>query len=297
MDVEDLAPALLGVASLCKRANDILNRGATAVTVTAQSDFKRGSFGIDLDLVQVARNAYDLTSLLSPTDIKSASEIAAIVGLIVVGDEKAFTSLLDLFKWLRGQKAEKIEKTKDNTYEFTNPSGDTIIVQGDVHNLFMNPEVRQAAHQALKPLDKPGIDKFLVRSDEATVDNELTDEVMPFFELEDGLPPEDAEEVLSEGTSERTYVVIKPSFNPKLTWRLSDGRHEFDAHMDDKTYAQDAANGKAAFVANTMITATIKIASYRSAKGKLRTEYKILKVSSTWRPSDIQQSSLLPDDQ
>ena len=41
MDVEQLAPSLLAIGNLCKRANTILNGDKAIVRVLVESDFKR----------------------------------------------------------------------------------------------------------------------------------------------------------------------------------------------------------------------------------------------------------------
>ncbi|MDQ6802333.1 MAG: hypothetical protein M3041_16045 [Acidobacteriota bacterium] len=283
MDVEDLAPALLGVAALCKRANDILNGGAATVTINARSDFRRASFGIDLDVIQVLHTtAVGAISLFTPENIKSAKEIAAILGLLIVGDDEAFTSLLGVIKLLRGKPPEKIEK-KGDTYEIHSGGGDVLIVSGEVGRLIENKEVLEAAHQALRPLEKKGISSFQVKN-RGSVMEELTPEVLPIFNSDPPLLIEAGHEVIADSTTDRAFLVVKPSFDPTLVWRLSDGLHGFDAHMDDDPFLRRVVAGDETFSAGTLMKARVQMKSVRTPDGRLKTEYRIKHVYGLERP-------------
>jgi hypothetical protein len=277
MDAEELAPAILGIAALCKRSNDILNGGASTVQVNIYSDFKTGSFGIDFDVVQLLPAAGALVPLFTPENIKSAKEIAAIIGLLAVGDDKAFTSFLGVLKWLRGRAVAKVTKDQaGNSYTIENIEGDFIVVNGDVGTLFTSTDVRDSAHEALRPLERPGMTALNVRRAEAIVDT-IPAEAVRFFEHDNFEQVDDTEVVISDGTSVRTFEVIKPSFDPRLTWHLSDGSHQFDARVDDAEFLQEAA-GDMAFKARTIIKAITRVRSVRLPSGKLKTETRLLKV-------------------
>ena len=91
MEIGDLAPALLSFEALFKEANFILNADRAYVTVIVRSDFKKGSFGIYLELVQ-----HVVGQILSVSgDLKQAGS-AQLLGLFG-GD-----GLLKFLKWLKG---------------------------------------------------------------------------------------------------------------------------------------------------------------------------------------------------
>src|SRR3954454_18921144 len=52
MDVADLAPALLALGELIKRANFAVNGDASKVNLIVQSDFEHKCFQVNLELVQ-----------------------------------------------------------------------------------------------------------------------------------------------------------------------------------------------------------------------------------------------------
>jgi len=281
MDAEDLAPALLGISALCKRANELFNGTQATVSVNVRSDFKTASFGIDLDVIQTLTTGLAASApLFTPENFKSATELAELIGLVTVGDEKAFPSLLGLIKWLRGSKVEKLEKlpTPDkNVFRVTNESGDNITITGDVGQLIINPSVREAAHQALKPLERPQITGFQIK-EEGKVVQEVPNEALAFFHLEDAVPTLEvvAEEVLSDSTSRRAFEVIRPSFDPTLMWKMSDGERHFDMHVDDEMFRERVTRGEFAFRAGTAVVGLYRFRSVRGANGKIHTEYRLV---------------------
>jgi hypothetical protein len=68
MDVEDLAPALLSIARVCQRANEVLNTGSR-LDVKVSATMKQATFHVDLRLAMQS-----LTPLL-PT-IMDANQLA-----------------------------------------------------------------------------------------------------------------------------------------------------------------------------------------------------------------------------
>jgi hypothetical protein len=78
MDVQDLAPALLASGKLIQKANTLLNGERSHVEVKVRSDFRRGSFlvnlHVDQGLLEQARQF-----LLAHPHIKEAKDILDIL--------------------------------------------------------------------------------------------------------------------------------------------------------------------------------------------------------------------------
>ncbi len=277
MDVEDLAPALLGVGALCKRANEQFNGPSVAISVQVRSNFQTGSFDIDFDLIQATATAVlGAVPLFTPENIKSARDLAALIGLVTVGDEKAFTSLFGLIKWLRGERIKKIEPVTQNEFKIINEHGDNLTINGDVHQLILNPAIREAAHQTLRPLEQPTVTavEFI---EGGTVVDDVTKMALPFFHLEDAVPepPSDLEEVLSDNTRPMAYEVIRPSFDPTLQWTMSDGDRHIGVYVDDKEFMDRVARGVYEFRAGAVVVGDYRIRSVR-VDGRIKTDYRLV---------------------
>jgi hypothetical protein len=92
MDVRDLAPALLSIAELCQEVNSQVYGNDTAISVRVKADFKKGSFGVELEIVRTLIE--QVRSLLNSTDTQSAM---AVIGLIF-----GSSGLIELLKLLKG---------------------------------------------------------------------------------------------------------------------------------------------------------------------------------------------------
>jgi len=91
-----LADALIGCSDVFTRANQILNGEASEAVVLVQSDFKRGSFVVDVQLVQdVVEHA---RQLITAHPFLSAGSLAGIIGFISKNKEAVKDSLIELYK-------------------------------------------------------------------------------------------------------------------------------------------------------------------------------------------------------
>ncbi|HEV7489015.1 MAG TPA: hypothetical protein VGQ65_25370 [Thermoanaerobaculia bacterium] len=275
MDVNDLAPALLALSALCTQANNILNGDRATVEVVVLSDFKTGSFGIDLQVLQTI--AETVKTLLMADPVKTAKDIGELLGLAVTGIGATGGGLLWLIRKIKGRKITAVEKKDGGAKIELRIDGDNnnIVIGGDLYRLFESPVIRNAAREVLRPLEQPGIDEFQIREDNAVVDR-VTKPELPEFTVETSVEPE---EVLTDYMiPEAAYRIVKPSFEHGLTWKLSDGASKIDAYLKDETFWQEMENGLRSFAIGDVMIVAMKVKSFRSERGTLRTEYIIDKV-------------------
>lgn len=274
MDVSDLAPALLALSALCTQANNILNGDRATVEVAVLSDFKTGSFGIDLQVLQTI--AATVKTLLMADPVKTAKEIGELLGLAGTGIVATGGGLLWLIRRIKGRKIAAVEKKDGGAKVEIHIEGDNnLIISGDLFRLFESPVIRNAAREVLRPLEQPGIEEFQVRENNAVVDR-ITRPELPEFTIE--ISPE-AEEVLTDyRIPEAAYRIVKPSFEHGLTWKLSDGTSKIDAYLKDEDFWREMENGLRSFAIGDVIIVAMKVKSFRSERGTFRTEYTIDKV-------------------
>lgn len=275
MDVRDLAPALLALSALCTQANNILNGERATVEVAVLSDFKTGSFAIDLQVLQTI--AETVKRLLMADPVKTAKEIGDLLGLAGTAVTATGGGLLWLIRRIKGRKITAVEKTEGGSKIELHIEGDSnnISINGDLYRLFENPAIRNAAREVLRPLEQPGIEEFQIREDNAVVDR-ITKPELPEFTVE--ISPE-VEEVLTDySIPQAAYRIVKPSFEHGLTWKLSDGTSKIDAYLKDETFWQEMENGLRSFAIGDVIIVAMKVKSFRSERGALRTEYIIERV-------------------
>jgi hypothetical protein len=164
MDVADLAPALLALGDLIKRANATVNGDASKVNLIVQSDFEHKCFQVSLELVQSILTTIG-SFLTDEHALKNAQTIAGWLGLMG-------GSGFGLFKYLAHRKGKVVESVTHVADQTTITTGDsqgnvavkfqgddgTMIVNQNVFVLGEDPLIREYATKVVSPLKRKGID-------------------------------------------------------------------------------------------------------------------------------------------
>lgn len=265
MEVGDLAPALLSFESLCREANVVLNGEQAHVTLVVKSDFKKGSFGISLELVQhIAGQIFSATG-----ELKQAGEVAELLGLF--GGE----GLLKFLKWLKGNSPSNVTKLNNGMVkvELTGATitNSTIVIKPEVYALSTAHGVRRHLNGVIKPLEREGIDKFEVRRNKKTVDS-ISKEERPLLTV-----PEATETIIHQGHHVAVFQVVRASFKERYKWTLSDGERNFNVAVHDDEFVRKVEGGQLSFRRGDGLKVHVETVSRKTDKG-IVTEYKILKV-------------------
>jgi len=227
MDVRELAPALVALSDLFEGANKAAFPNAPDVRVKVSGNFKAGSFGIDLAVVQTF--AEQVVSLLSGKGSTAIANLTAIVSALGITGG----GLFGLIKWLRGRKPSAI-RTQGESVVFECQTGqetETFEVDLVAGKLYQSRVVRQSLVKVLKPLEREGIDMF-----EAGRDNDTTVQVRS-EELDAFVAAAEGEEVVSEHVAENILLQIESaSFRDGNKWRFSKGGAPFYAEITDTEF-------------------------------------------------------------
>jgi hypothetical protein len=170
MDVADLAPALLALGDLIKRANFAVNGDASKVNLIVQSDFEHKCFQVSLELVQSILKTIG-SFLTDEHALKNAQTIASWLGLVGLP-----TTAIGLFAYLARRKGKEVESVtpvvpSGQTTISTSDSngtvavkfkgdgdGNTVIVNQNVYLLGEDPVIRDYAAKVVSPLKRQGIE-------------------------------------------------------------------------------------------------------------------------------------------
>lgn len=292
MDVRDLAPALLAIGQICERANTVLNENKAEVAVKVRSDFKTGSFELQIDISQTLIEAAKLL-FTHKNQVSTARELLEIIGLVGGGGSFAAVSLFKLIKWLKGRKATKTTILEngatriyiDNSINIDNSTH--IDVKPEVVRLYNDEGIRKAALGIVKPLESEGIDTFEVREQNRAIDIINKEDLSSFVALSSAVP----DIPLVETDRDAALVIIKPSFEDDLKWMFSDGEARFSAAMMDNIFLEKLSNRQISFTKGDVLLVRLSSKSYQTSTG-LKTEHKIIKVLEI-KPAP-RQLSLLP---
>ncbi|QOJ36144.1 MAG: hypothetical protein HRU82_14880 [Nitrospira sp.] len=266
MEIGDLAPALLSFEALFKEANFILNADRAYVTVIVRSDFKKGSFGIYLELVQ-----HVVGQILSVAgDLKQAAEIAQLLGLFG-GD-----GLLKFLKWLKGRTPSTVTKLENGTVKVdlsgSTISNSTIIIKPDVYALYSAYGVRRHFNGVVKPLQRQGIERLEMRKGKETVESISKEESSLLA------TPTPTENIVHEGDHVAVFQVVRVSFKERYKWTLSDGERNFNVAVHDDDFVKKVEEGQLSFRKGDSLKVHVQTVSRRTDHKGIVTEYKILKV-------------------
>ena len=234
-----LADALAGCSDIFTRSNQIVNGAASEAVVLVQSDFKRGSFIVDVQLVQeVIEHA---RQLITAHPFLSAGSLAGVIGFI----SKNKDTLIELFKWLKGKKPDKVAPAENNSFEITFGQNKKV-VNAPVFHLYGDSAIRAAFEQMTGPLRAVAIDRIAVKQNgEEQIAIEKSEAT--FFQTE-GLQLE-ADSSPTEGERDTVLVVSKLSFTEGTTWtffergaiviaKIADERFWADVHQHKLTFGE-----------------------------------------------------------
>jgi len=255
LDVEALAPALLGFGRLIREANATLNGEGAKIKLVVTSDFEHKCFHINFELFQ---NVFERAkTLLQDEHVKTAKELLQVIGVI---RSAGFASLLDYLKWKKDSPVPKVEKTEAPSLIQVIGNDNTIIVTPDVLKLAGNRRVLEAVKETLTPVDmneaariefkeadQPivSLEKADVRDIELACDSPDTESIEP-------------QEYAAPETVVATLYVYSPVYDEKAKrWRFAYGRsrkksQHIYADISETSIAADALKRGGAFTKRSL---------------------------------------------
>ncbi|MBR1151098.1 hypothetical protein [Bradyrhizobium sp. JYMT SZCCT0428] len=289
MDVADLAPALLALGELIKRANYAVNGDASKVNLIVQSDFEHKCFQVNLELVQSILSTIG-SFLTDEHTLKSAQNIAGLLGLIGVP-----TTAIGLFAYLVRRKGKEVESVTplagDETTIATSDShgtvavkfkgdgdGNTVVVNQNVYLLGEDPVVRDYAAKVVSPLKRKGIDTLQFNPETPAKGVLIT--------------KSDAEAIISgraqlKETEEETFEpqpivahlqISRPDFEPKAhIWRFRYGDRTISVDIGETEIAEQVRARGSVGLADTWRVRML-VTEKRTTGGNYKNEYKIAEV-------------------
>jgi hypothetical protein len=297
MDVADLAPALLALGDLIKRANARINGDAATVNLIVQSDFEHKCFQVSLELVQSVLSTIG-TFLTDADSLKNAQTIAGWLGLIGVP-----TTVVGLFAYLakrKGKEIESVSPVADETTISTRDShgtvavkfkGDdnTIVVNQNVYLLGDDPLIREYAAKVVSPLKRKGIEKLQFNPESADHGETITKADAEAITVGRNELKEKEVETFESQAITAHLQVTRPDFDPDAkAWRFRYGDKTISVDISETSIADDVRARGLVRIGDTWHVKML-VTEKRTATGQFRNEYKVSEVLD-FEPA-LQQSS------
>lgn len=296
MDVDDLAPCLIGLNNLCFQANRLVNGSGTSMTIRAV-DFKPGSFEIFLHAI--------LTGLQTP-GVKDAKAILDILGvmsddLLKVGKAVGYpvVAVLTLIGVARrlgrakvvseNEHADGIEVSFRRSAE-PEARTETVLVDPVAWKLWKNREARTDLQAFTKPLRSVGITEMRFIKDDDTgnrIDSEdalrFTLDPAPGFESDQTpMVRKERSSIVYEGEQTRIWRIARdvPIDSSTNTWSFFEGDNLIRAEVRDASFRSAFFGDESAVESGDFIEAWVKVKIVRTSGGGTNTTYQVMKVRS-----------------
>lgn len=229
MDARDLAIALVSVQNLCEQANLILNGQQSTLTVRVKARFKKGSFGISLDVV-MGVIAQTIPILNVENYLTASAVVKSIFGQ---------GGVLEFCKWLGGAKdAAKTDLSNGSVQVHVPGNNNTVSVTNNVYIMAHDPKIRKALDGTVRPLRKPGIEQLSVKSGAKLLQKVQRADVQRLSTIETEATESDSPQLSSRGkTKQAELEIVKLSFKARNKWVFSPGEQgNISATIEDHAF-------------------------------------------------------------
>lgn len=264
MNVRDLAPAMMAVGGFFEAANRVTNGDNAKVNVSVRAT-SAGSFHV---LFEVAQSLGEADVLKA--DIGDFLTTANALKALLIGGGGAAGGIFALIKWLRGRRPQ-VTKINEDLYDLT-VDGETYKVPLQLLRLYQNTEILRNIQHMVRPVKEPGIDRFMLRESDQTV-QEVTKDDVDSFDI-----PEYEELILDE-EHQYAFSIVRLTFKENNKWQLTDGQNTFSVLMKDKAFQQRVDNNRVAFAKGDLLICNLRMRQWQIEGGVgVKTEYEVTQV-------------------
>src|SRR6266516_250933 len=256
MDVEALAPALLGFGRLIRESNAVINQNKTTVKVLVTSDFEHKCFSVDFEVVQSIMQR--IKTLLHDDNVETARNLLQTIGIIGSAGG-AIGTLFGFLKWKQGRKLKSVQQISDIASSGVvllqiqiEGDGNIIQIPRDVLRLAENQNVLRAVKETLEPIESNEAERIEFREADqpfSIYDGEATRAIVRSCDAGPD-PIEVAPDLIAAPkTVTATLYSYGPVFDAKAkNWRFKHQKKPIYADISETSIAKDAVRRGGSFM-------------------------------------------------
>ena len=261
MEVRDLAPAMLALASLIEATATEANGDRARIKISLTST-STGSFHLGLEILNTVGVQGAIDTVYSASDLTKIL-FGSVGGLAGTG------GVWGLIKWLKGRQPSAVQHRGDNLNITIN--AETINIPNTVYNLSEKPEVRKSVEDVTHIVNRVGIDAVEIQQGGEVVQRVDKSNVEDFSY--DG-----TSQIINRETSRRVFTIVNLAFRENNKWRVSDGTTNYMALVTDNAFLARVNRNEIAFSKSGQLVCQFQTVQVRTSYGKIKTEYRIIAV-------------------
>lgn len=273
MDVKNLAPALMAFGELVVRANEVIGNTQQVRVMLKADDIKKGSFEINMELVQ--SGIEQLKLLIGAADASGLGALLTVLGWADLSKD-ILSGVFSLIKKIAGRKIQKVED--NGTCIKIVIENQVICTDYNTFKVYMDSKARESVAKIVAPVAQDGIDGFELR-DPGNLDSKeaiesITKDVLNLFEA-----PET--EVVEQEQKPQVMIlkIANLSFMDENKWRFTDGNGNYYwMKIEDKAFLNDVTSRRARFACGDMLELEFVLKQRIFPNMKISNEYTVIKV-------------------
>ena len=260
MSVDDLAPALLGIAKLFNEANKTVNKDQTKTAVYVKGT-EAGSFIAYLDVL--VNPLKDVLKFLGSQEITGAVNLKEVV-----------IGVATLILFLGGYRVYNTRKIEKNRVRITiDEKSGYLDIPAESLDLSKSVPIVESFLKVFTPVKNDGIDVARI-SDGADTVVSVTENDLKYFQSK-------TSEVAAEETINRYIMnlsIITLTFRKDNKWRVFNGAAEFYVSMEDEAFLSKVEENAKAFRRDDILKCVVE-QTQKIQDGKLTAEHRIVEVT------------------